>query len=170
MPNSEIQLTERQRAIIAGLEQHKPLKDIAPLVGVSESYLNKQIVQLKSVLGARNRHEIIAKYHALSKAMEGRKTTRSFSTLSPDSPATAEEPANEAGQLHFADAGMSASRPWANVFEPRIVPRWLDGERFVLARIGVMLGLLLLMLALPVLGVAAIDSITDILRTISPSS
>ncbi len=163
--SSDAPLTERQVEIIRHLEDHHSLKEIAHLTGMSESNLNKQISQLKRRFGARNHREIIFAYHAFAGDDGGRNSAGRFSHLKSSDQSEADALSNEAGLLHFADAGPIGGQPWQNVFEPRIVPRWLDGEHYVLARLGVIAGLLILMLALPVLGAAALDSIDEILRT-----
>lgn len=160
---TQLRPSERQIAIIEGLERHHSLKEIAFLTGMSHSNVNKQIGQLKKLLGARSRREIIINYKKIAGDPDGTKTAESFSHLFPDAPIAAEPDANEAGLLHFADAGVLPRQPWANVFEPRVVPRWLDGDHYILARLGAIVGLLILMLAVPVLGVAALDSIAEIL-------
>ncbi|MFM5883905.1 MAG: hypothetical protein ACKOQ3_01000 [Novosphingobium sp.] len=150
--------------IIEGLEEHHSLKEIAHLTGMSQSNVNKQISNLKTLLNARSHREIIVNYHRLTGLDHGTKTADRFSHLPSAHPIRPVTVPNEAGLLHFADAGAFAEQPWANVFEPQIVPRWLDGDHFVLARLGAIVGLLILMLAMPVLGVATLDSIAEILQ------
>ncbi|PKB26019.1 DNA-binding CsgD family transcriptional regulator [Novosphingobium kunmingense] len=157
-------LNERQIEIIEGLQRHHSIKEIARLIGMSPSNVNKHISKIKSVLGAQTHREIILNYENLAGPVGGTKTAGTFSHLPNDMPPEAKPGPNEAGLLHFADAGAFSGQAWANVFEPRIVPRWLDGDHYVLARLGAIVGLLLLMLVLPVLGVAALDSIAAILN------
>lgn len=157
-------ITERQIQIIQGLERHHSLKEIAFLTGMSESNVNRHISRLKRTLNAQSHREIIQNYNRLTGLADDTKTVDSFSHLPLDAPISASPLSNDAGLLQFADAGHFHGQSWANVFEPRIVPRWLDGDHYVLARLGAIVGLLLLMLVLPVLGVAALDSIAAILN------
>lgn len=160
-------LTERQIAVAEGLIQHKSLKEIANDLAISESAINKHIQALKRSLNARTHSGIVAAYRAIYRQfdeLEGyRKPSCSFSHLSESTVFRPQPSSSDPGLIAFADgADFSLRNDWQNVFEPRIVPRWLDGEHAVIARLAAVFALLMLMLVLPVLSVAALDSLNEI--------
>jgi len=165
-------LTERQRQVAALLTQHLSLKEIAVELSVSESAINKHISVLKQTLGARSRREIVAKMASRAEQITFdngcRNSAGSFSHL-PLASTTGQKPSgNDPGLIAFADAGAMLPRfeqsdDWARVFEPRIVPNWLDGEHAVLVRLSAVVVMLFAMLLLPIIGVATLDSLQTVI-------
>lgn len=158
-------ITPRQIEIIRALECHFSLKEIALNLSISEATLNREIRQLKVVLQAQSHRDILINYKKIAGLSDDSFSIDRITALQTGRRAEAEGASNEAGLLHFADAGSFADPSWANVFEPHVVPRWLDGDNFVFARLGAIVLQLILMLALPVLGVAMLDTLAEILRT-----
>lgn len=173
MPHKSGQmLTDRQLEIAKLLTEHLSLKEIAGELQISESAVNKHVSAIKQVLGAQSRRDIVTAIQHFGSPVASekgcRKSTGRFSHL-PGSPSIDHnEPRNEPGLITFADAGtLSLHRErqldWQEVFEPRIVPKWLDGENAVLMRLSAVLVLLFVMLALPVVGVATLGSLETII-------
>lgn len=172
MPKSLQELSERQRQVAELLASHHSLKEIAIELGITESAVNKHISALKRVLSASTHRQIIAALdfgYVRSTVDDGcRKPAGRFSHL-PEMPARLHSPlSNDPGLITFADAGgisfrAGQSTDWPEVFEHRIVPKWLDGEHAVLMRLIAVGVLLFAMLLLPVFGVAALTSISDII-------
>lgn len=165
-------LTERQRQVAELLATQFSLKEIAGELEISESAVNKHVSTLKQVLGAASRRQIVLAFEAMSAAADlpgdCRKPSCRNSHLPPNRSVPQKPVSNDPGLIAFADAGalafdMRESADWHSVFEPRIVPKWLDGDNAVFMRLLVMAGLLFAMLLLPIIAVASLESVGTVI-------
>lgn len=172
MPKKRIGLNERQREVAELLAQRYSIKEIANQLGITAPAVNMHIRILKDELSAETHREIVAALGLVSAqtlpAGNYTKPISRFSYLHDAAKAGHSPSGNDPGLITFADAGAfglqsAQSNDWAEVFEPRIVPKWLDGDHAVLMRLTAIAALLFAMLLLPVIGVATLTSISNII-------
>lgn len=169
----EVQLTERQQAVAEALARRCTIKEIAYDLQISESAVNKHIAALKARLGGRSLAEIVRAYTVLQGehlpsgdgASEAgcRKPAGRFSHLAQQGSQGAEPLANSTSLLHLSDiTPIFEPGEWDSLKHPRVVPRWLDGERPVLRRLLAVMVLVVLMLASVVVAAAAMQTVSEL--------
>ncbi|WAT17935.1 LuxR C-terminal-related transcriptional regulator [Aurantiacibacter sp. MUD11] len=134
-------LTEKQRETLELLADGRTSKEIAHLLGVSESAIIQRIESLRAKTGGMLRKDLAREY-------------RRFLDERPEEAATYNEITGNNFHLHFANADadkrsrhlpesemrlsdslqMSGEHFWADDLQPRVVPEVLDGKHAGLNR------------------------------------
>ncbi|MEZ5743639.1 MAG: helix-turn-helix transcriptional regulator [Sphingomonadaceae bacterium] len=166
------QLSPRQSEILRLISMRYAIKEIASLLEVSESAINKQISNLKQKTGAASLGELASVYHALTAASsefeatetECRKPSSSFSHLSSGLSRLEKSTQDESESfVAFSDAqAWQSEAPWIAKPEPRVVPRWLDGQNAGIMRMISMFGVAFMLIAGVILSVGAMQAISEI--------
>jgi DNA-binding CsgD family transcriptional regulator len=158
-------LTARQREVAELIADRYSQKEIAAVLGISETSVQRHVTAIKQRLAVNSLREIATSLRDLapSKGWES-PTVQKNDVASPAAfwpQRTTDEPyalsERDAGELNFLPR---LPEPVA----PRIVPRLLDGKHRVLFRIAFVGGIVASAFALIVLAVAAIQSISEIVR------
>lgn len=173
-------LTERQRAVMERIDRRVPIKVIAQELGVSETRVNQHIRALKNIFQAGSLGDLVERYRESAGyvAQEGAQLTYG---ANPTGEAFSEpeyskkqvladgvngdEPVRvDPGELVMSDVlPLVQQAPWLRVGEPQIVPRVLDGQHAVLARLAAIMVIAFGFLAAVVLTVTAALTISDAL-------
>lgn len=160
-------ITKRQRQVLELLDRRVPIKVIASEIGVSQTRINQHIAALKARSGANDLSELIALYREGKFGPPSphlRKDAWTKSQLSEpigDAPSMSRA-AN--GELALADVeALPLEAPWAGAREPNVVPGMLDGDRVVVRRLGVMLGMAVAIVSAIILTVAAATALGGML-------
>jgi DNA-binding CsgD family transcriptional regulator len=173
-------LTAKQKAVLDLLANHRTSKEIAHVLGVSETSVNRRIEGVKLRLGGISRQELARRYGLWLAARAAIDPISSVETdenrQSPsvesitgilqlaESQASGERPVRDSGEgeMAFEDPiAMSIEAPWEKRSEPRIVPRVLDGDNATLTRGTAIAILLLAIVASIVVALAAAKALAD---------
>lgn len=162
-------VTAKQAAVLDLLADHRTSKEIAHLLDISETAINRRIELLRSRLGGIPRLELIRRYRlwssgqaesADSPGVENRIRILPLADTAPDGERKPQD--SPGADLAFKDSlEIKIDAPWTRSSEPRIVPRVLDGENATLTRGMVIAIILLAIIASLVLGLAAAQAIAD---------
>ena len=166
-------LTRKQAAVLDLLAHGRTSKEIAGILDLSESAVNRRIEMLRSRFGGITRLELARRY---------RDRAVTFTDLLASRPDCVE---NDRQKLHLADEvegdekqcrdesdidlafqdslKISIEAPWNSGAEPQIVPRVLDGNNAMLTRGAAIAMILVGIIASLVLGLAAALAITEVL-------
>lgn len=163
-------LTERQREVLARLDQRIPIKIIANDLAISESRVNQHIRALKSAFDAGDLSELVRKAR-LTGQVPGEGTDTPYrkpayrKTQLPPAPESWDDGSGfENDHFGFADAAsIHLDAPWANFEEPRIVPGLLDGRHSQVRRLVVMIGMAAGLAAAVILVITAALSLSEVL-------
>lgn len=161
------ELTDRQRAVLDGIDRRLPLKAVAAELGISESRVNQHVRGLKELYGVNNLSDLVDAWRAESGADAPQEPCRKPAWRIPQLPESAaggdERPRVAPGEFVLSDAALYAiEAPWMRD-EPRVVPGALDGPNAVLLRLAVIIGLAFGILAAIVLVVTASLSLSEAL-------
>lgn len=170
-------LTENQKAVLDLLANHHSSKEIAFLLGISETSVNRRLEKVKLRLGGVPRTELARRYRlwleahpALEAAeppekshLEGVESTPQILQLAGAGKAGEQEDRDsDVRETLFEDSvAMSIEAPWKGWSEPRIVPRVLDGDNATLTRGATIAILLFAIVASIVVGLAAAKALAD---------
>ncbi len=168
-------LTEKQRAVMEGIDRRQPIKLIAGEMGVSETRINQHIRALKTIYGASSLNELVEKFRisepAEENGVEGEDAETPFRNVAysnkqlPELDILAQQSIrDDPGSIRVSDAHVVARDAlWAHDIEPVVVFGALDGDNAVLYRLAVMVGLAFGMIAAVVLVVSAALSLSEVL-------
>lgn len=166
-------LTDRQIAIVEAISRGLTIKEICHEQSVSESSVNKHIRQIKEKLGAQSRSEIVAAHqkHGNPQFNEGCSfSAPSFSELPSPPIAGPEATSDMQVNLMFEDSQeMRLPASWTPRSQPRIVPRWLNGQHALLVRLGLIGGLAVGLMILMIVALAATSSLSDLVSSSDPN-
>ncbi|MCL9983552.1 MAG: helix-turn-helix domain-containing protein [Erythrobacter sp.] len=180
-------LTDRQQAVMEGIDRRVPIKVIAQELGVSETRINQHIRALKDVYAAASLGELVENYRATLppapadniedeapvSALLGEPADTGAGGPFSEAAYTKKQipqPAIFADQLTRDDPGrlvmsdvmpLLEQAPWLRPGEPRVVPGVLDGEHAVLFRLGAIVGIASGILAAVVLTITAAVTLSD---------
>ena len=164
--DATLDLTERQIEVAEGLGRHLTMKEIARELDISTSAVSKHVANLKRSLGANSHAEIVARFRDEHRRMvsEGvENESWQFFHLHGGTPKVAKTVSDDPGRLGFGDgADYPLTGDWALLHEPRVVPRWLDGENATTARLAAILVGMFLLVSTFVLSASAISSVSEL--------
>lgn len=175
------QLTERQIAVLEGIDRRLPLKAVAAELGISKSRVNQHVRALKEIYGVASLGELVEAWRG-----EASRTTVSASnqtSLLSDEPyrnsawRNSQVPKSDdgldqgsrvaPGEFVLSDAApIAIEAPWKKHEEPQVVPGVLDGDNAVLIRLAVIIGIAFGIVAAVVLMVTATLSLSQALKGI----
>ncbi|WP_095012865.1 LuxR C-terminal-related transcriptional regulator [Tsuneonella mangrovi] len=168
------ELTERQRAVLEGIDRRQPLKAIAGDLGISESRVNQHVKALKDAFGVNSLSDLVEAWRAdetYEPSVSGdehlSEACRKPAWRNPQVPDPAgsgeNRPRVAPGEFVLSDAApIAIEAPWLVKDEPRVVPGVLDGDNAVLLRLAVIIGLAFGMIAAVVLVVTASLSLSKV--------
>lgn len=169
-------LTEKQREVLDLLGENRTTKEIARLLGVSDSAVNQRIEPLRQRLGGVTRAELARRYRAFAAdEHDGRPCEvlagQNFQVASSLERGHSTQRDDRPGHYRFEDSMSFAHEPpWSRRPELRIVPRLLDGKYAGWTRGIVILLLLVLIIASLVLGLTAAQVLTETLGERRPGT
>jgi DNA-binding CsgD family transcriptional regulator len=153
-------LTDRERAVLDGVDRRLPLKAVAAELGISESRVNQHIRALKERYSVNNLPDLVTAWRTQDPENPSEDRYRNSAWRIPQVPD--EDVRGEArsrvapGEFVLADAApLAIEAPWIARIEPRVVPGMLDGDNAVLLRLALIIGLALGLVAAIVLVVTA---------------
>lgn len=160
----ERELTDRQRAVLDGIDRRLPLKAVAAELGISESRVNQHVRTLKELYGVSSLPDLVDAWREGGDSAlpdPSRNPAWRIPELS-DQPAPGQNEDRVApGEFVLSDASFYAiEAPWRRN-EPREGPGVLDGDNAVLIRLAVIIGLAFGILAAIVLVVTASLSLSE---------
>ena len=163
------QLSERERAVLSGIDRRLPLKTIAAELGVSESRVNQHVRALKERYGVTNLPALLDAWRDQDIENIDADPCRNPAWRIPQVPDPAiggETDGRVApGEFVLSDAALYAiEAPWTVRNDPRVVPGMLDGDNAVLLRLAVIVGMTFGLLAAIVLVVTASLSVSEVLK------
>ncbi|ANY19737.1 response regulator FixJ [Tsuneonella dongtanensis] len=163
------ELSERERAVLGGIDRRLPLKSIAAELGVSESRVNQHVRALKERFEVNNLSDLVDAWRAEDIEIKEDADCRNSAWRNPQVPRTAigsETGGRVApGEFVLSDAALYAiEAPWSMESEPRVVPGALDGGNAVLLRLAVIIGIAFGLVAAIVLVVTASLSLSEALE------
>lgn len=166
---SQRELSERERAVLSGIDRRLPLKSIAGELGVSESRINQHVRALKERYGVTNLPALLDAWREQDSENIEADPCRNPAWRIPQvpDPAIGGETNDRVapGEFVLADAALYAiEAPWTVKDEPRVVPGMLDGDNAVLLRLAVIVGMTFGLLAAIVLVVTASLSVSEVLK------
>ncbi|MGB3795225.1 MAG: LuxR C-terminal-related transcriptional regulator, partial [Alteraurantiacibacter sp.] len=139
----DIQLTERQEQVASLLSRHHGIKEIALDLGLATSTVSDHITALKRIFDTTSHAGIVSGYLQSFAGIEPHdgpeKVARHLFRIPERAVSPPEQLANDPGQLGFGDSLNFSRFEWPIRTEPQIVPRWLDGEHALAARLAVIL-------------------------------
>ena len=140
------ELSDRERAVLDGVDRRLPLKAVAAELGISESRVNQHIRALKERYGVNNLPDLVEAWRTQDpeKAMEDLCRNSAWRIPQvPDDDVRGETKSRVApGEFVLADAApLAIEAPWMATIEPRVVPGMLDGDNAVLMRLALIVGL-----------------------------
>lgn len=166
-------LTDKQAAVLDLLANGRTSKEIATVLDLSESAVNRRIELLRTRFGGITRLELARRYRDWTVTETSPKTgiaggvESDRQSLPLAAMAVSDQKLIEDGHgsgLVFRDSlAISVDQSWNPATEPKVVPRVLDGEDAVLTRAAVIAIILVGILASLVLGLAAAGSLTETL-------
>lgn len=180
-------LTDRQQAVMEGIDRRVPIKVIALELGVSETRINQHIRALKDIYQASSLGDLVENYRLTlprpaddegndenrqDEAPEDLTDTSSLKVLSEDAytkkqitqPDSLTDPSyrDDPGRLVMSDSmPLLDQAPWLRPGEPRVVPGVLDGEHAVLFRLGAIVAIASGILAAVVLTITAAVTLSE---------
>lgn len=175
------QLTERQIAVLEGIDRRLPLKAVAAELGISESRVNQHVRALKEIYGVASLGELVEAWRgeASRTAVSASNQTNSLSDEPYRNSAwrNSQVPKSDdgldqgswvaPGEFVLSDAApIAIEAPWKKHEEPQVVPGVLDGDNAVLIRLAVIIGIAFGIVAAVVLMVTATLSLSEALKGI----
>lgn len=162
-------LSERERAVLDGIDRRLPLKMVAAELGVSESRINQHVRALKERFEVNNLSDLVDAWRNEDFDIAGNEPCRNPAWRNPQvpPPAAASETEDRVapGEFVLSDAALYAiEAPWRVGNEPRVVPGVLDGGNAVLLRLAVIIGIAFGLVAAVVLVVTASLSLSEALE------
>jgi len=162
-------LTDRERAVLDGIDRRLPLKAIASELGISESRVNQHVRALKERYGVNALSDLVDAWRASDGGAAAETDYRNSAWRNPQIPAAAisreNGPRVAPGEFVLADAALYAiETPWSVETGPRVVPGMLDGDNAVLIRLAVIIGIAFGLVAAIVLVVTASLSLSEMLE------
>jgi len=162
-------LSERERAVLDGVDRRLPLKTVAAELGISESRVNQHIRALKERYRVNNLPDLVTAWRQDDVDFIGEASCRNSAWRNPQVPRSAGWGESESrvapGEFVLADAApLAIEAPWMVMDEPRVVPRMLDGDNAVLMRLALIIGLAFGLVAAIVLVVTASLSLSAALN------
>jgi DNA-binding CsgD family transcriptional regulator len=163
------ELSERERAVLEGIDRRLPLKSVAAELGVSESRINQHVRALKERFQVNNLSDLVDAWRSEDIGSAGGDPCRNPAWRNPQVsyPASAGETKSRVapGEFVLSDAALFAiEAPWSMESEPRVVPGVLDGGNAVLLRLAVIIGIAFGLVAAIVLMVTASLSLSEALE------
>lgn len=173
---AERTLTERERAVLDGIDRRLPLKLVAAELGVSESRVNQHVRALKERFQVNNLSDLVDAWRSEDIGITENTDCRNPAWRNPQVPLAASDSETKSrvgpGEFVLSDAALYAiEAPWSVESGPRVVPGVLDGGNAVLLRLAVIIGLAFGIIAAIVLVVTASLSLSEALegRAIVPA-
>jgi DNA-binding CsgD family transcriptional regulator len=162
-------LSERERAVLSGIDRRLPLKSIAAELGVSESRINQHVRALKERFGVHTLPALVDAWREQDVEFIEADPCRNPAWRIPQVPDQAiggeTDDRVAPGEFVLSDAALYAiEAPWTVKNEPRVVPGMLDGDNAVLLRLAVIIGMAFGLLAAIVLVVTASLSVSEVLK------
>ena len=126
-------LSDRERAVLDGVDRRLPLKAVAAELGISESRVNQHIRALKERYRVNNLPDLVTAWRSQDTENTGEVDYRSSAWRIPQVPAAdfhGDVLGRVApGEFVLADAApLAIEAPWNSRIEPRVVPGMLDGD------------------------------------------
>ena len=175
-PQTGRKLTERQLDVLERIDRRVPIKVIAQELGISDTRVNQHIRALKDHFQVYSLNELVECYRA---EFADESSTSEVDDAEPKGLSETEYRKNELEDLHpeseevgRVDPGeivlsdimsLTGQAMWKVAEEPKVVPGMLDGDHAVLARLAVIVGMALGILAAVILAVTASITISDAL-------
>ena len=154
------ELTDRERAVLDGVDRRLPLKAVAAELGISESRVNQHIRALKQRYRVNNLPDLVEAWRTQDPEKQLEPPYRNSAWRIPQVPG--DDIHGDArsrvapGEFVLADAApLAIEAPWMAMIEPRVVPGMLDGDNAVLMRLALIVGLALGLIAAIVLVMTA---------------
>lgn len=161
---ANLELTNRQEAILSALLRRTPIKQIAFDQGIAPSTVNDHIKAMKRKFGVETTAQLVAA--ALNS--EHREASPPFKGATKGRVLESSWPAEEIGRGRTDALALSDSMafvfeaPWVGRQEPRVVPEELDGPRAIVPRliaIGKAVSLILAVVVLSILALQTVDGL-----------
>ncbi len=161
-------LTDRERAVLDGVDRRLPLKAVAAELGVSESRINQHIRALKERYGVHNLPDLVDAWRTQDTDIATEQPYRNSAWRIQQVPRHDDNGDVESrvapGEFVLADAApLAIEAPWMTRIEPRVVPGMLDGDNAVLLRLALIIGLAFGLIAAIVLVVTASLTLSEAL-------
>jgi DNA-binding CsgD family transcriptional regulator len=153
-------LSDRERAVLDGVDRRLPLKVVAAELGISESRVNQHIRALKERYRVHTLPDLVEAWRNQDSENTGEADCRNSAWRIPQVPdhdVRGDVRSRVApGEFVLADAApLAIEAPWISRIEPRVVPGMLDGDNAVLLRLALIVGLAFGLVAAIVLVVTA---------------
>lgn len=157
---SRRRLSDRERAVLDGVDRRLPLKAVAAELGISESRVNQHIRALKERFQVHSLPDLVEAWRQQDPDFTGETAYRNSAWRIPQVPVcdVSGDPKSRVapGEFVLADAApLAIEAPWITRIEPRVVPGMLDGDNAVLLRLALVIGLAFGLVAAIVLVVTA---------------
>lgn len=175
-PQTGRKLTERQLDVLERIDRRVPIKVIALELGISDTRVNQHIRALKDHFQVYSLNELVECYRAefadessVSEVVDAEpkglsETEYRKNELEDLHPESEEVGRVDPGEIVLSDImSLTGQAMWKVAEEPKVVPGMLDGDHAVLARLAVIVGMALGILAAVVLAVTASITISDAL-------
>ena len=175
-PQTGRKLTERQLDVLERIDRRVPIKVIAQELGISDTRVNQHIRALKGHFQVYSLNELVECYRAefvdesSSSEVDDAEpkglseTEYRKNELEDLSPESEEVGRVDPGEIVLSDImSLTGQAMWKVAEEPKVVPGMLDGDHAVLARLAVIVGMALGILAAVILAVTASITISDAL-------
>lgn len=162
-------LSQRERAVLEGIDRRLPLKAVAAELGVSESRVNQHVRALKERYRVHNLPALIEAWRRdepdnIDESTYRNSAWRNRQVSFGGMPGQTDGRVAP-GEFVLSDAAPYAiEAPWMGRIEPRVVPGVLDGDNAVLLRLAVIIGLAFGLIAAIVLVVTASLSLSAALE------
>lgn len=162
------QLTDRERAVLDGIDRRLPLKAVAAEIGVSESRVNQHVRALKERFEVNSLPDLVDAWRGDGIEDGDEPGCRDSAWRNPQVSSDWRKRESEdrvaPGEFVLSDAALFAiEAPWSVENEPRVVPGLLDGDNAVLFRLAVIIGIAFGIVAAIVLVVTASLSLSEML-------
>ncbi|MCT2559194.1 LuxR C-terminal-related transcriptional regulator [Tsuneonella sp. YG55] len=163
------ELTDRERAVLDGIDRRLPLKAVAAEIGVSESRVNQHVRALKERFAVNTLTDLVDAWRREDAEISTETDCRTSAWRNSQVPGAdrrGESGGRVApGEFVLSDAALIAiEAPWAVENEPRVVPGMLDGDNAVLLRLAVIIGITFGLVAAVVLVVTASLALSEALQ------
>lgn len=163
----DLDLTERQEAILRALVRRTPIKQIAFDNAIAPSTVNDHIRAMKRKLEVSTTAELVAHFLEADTGPaappDGGETKCRMSRWSPASESSRR---GHAEALSLSDSmAFSIRAPWAGRGEPRVVPEELDGPAATIPRLLAIAKAVALILAAVVLAIVALDTVDGLVAS-----
>ena len=161
-------LSDRERAVLDGVDRRLPLKAVAAELGISESRVNQHIRALKERYQVNNLPDLVTAWRAQDTENSDELACRNSAWRIPQVPHPGVRGDAESrvapGEFVLADAApLAIEAPWNSRIEPRVVPGMLDGDNAVLLRLALIIGLAFGLIAAVLLVVTASLTLSEAL-------